>query len=60
MQYGSLWGKCKIVFPFYLCDFLNVFLKCIPNGFFILYYCFGHVALMTFSVPDSQLPEMWG
>lgn len=27
------WGKCKTVFPFYLCDFLNVFLKCILKGF---------------------------
>lgn len=28
--------------------------------FLILYYCFGHAALMTFSVRDSQLPEVWG
>lgn len=56
------WGRCKVVFPFYLCDSLrNVFLKSVFSMvFLILYYCFGHAALMTFSVRDSQLPEVWG
>lgn len=41
------WGKCKIVFPFYLCDSLTCFWNMCSKWFFILYYCFGHVALMT-------------
>lgn len=61
MQYVSLWvGKMQNCVSLLSVWFLKRVFKMYSERFFILYYCFGHVALVTFSVPDSQLPEMWG
>lgn len=55
------WGKCKIVFPFYLCDSLRkCFLTLCSKWFSSLYFCFDIVVLMPFVVPDSRLPRTEG